>query len=251
MGWFAAGSGDRAVAASPVRVLDTRSTGRVTAGQTIAVAVTGAGMAPADARGVVVNLTATDARAPGFVTMWPAAANGSCDAAARPDTSNVNVTGADAVANLVMVRVGGGRVCLYALSDTNVVVDLDGWFVDGKPTTRAQTPRRVLDTRDGTGAAAGEVPADTAVPVDLGAATTGAAVNITAVLPRAKGFLTVWPASADGTCAAATKPLASNLNYTAGQVVANLAVTAANAAGRICVYSLARTHIVADLAALT
>jgi hypothetical protein len=213
--------------------------------------MTGTGLAPAKARGVIVNLTATEARGPGFVTVWPAADDGTCDPAARPDTSNVNVTGADPVANLVMVRLGGGRVCVYGFSDVNVVLDLDGWFVDGTGTLKAQTPRRVLDTRDGTGGPAGEVPAGGAAAVELGAGTSGAAVNITAVLPRAKGFLTVWPARDDGTCAATDRPLASNLNYAAGQVLANLAVTAANASGRICVYSFAATHIVVDLSAVT
>ena len=251
MGWFAPGTGDRAVAASPVRVVDTRSSGRVSAGHALAVDVTGARLAPAGARGVILNLTATDARAPGYVTVWPASAAGACDPATRPDTSNVNVAGADAVANLVMVGVGAGRVCVFAFSDTNVVVDLDGWFVDGDGTLRAQTPRRVLDTRDGTGGVAGEVGAGTAVAVDLGTATKGAAVNVTAVLPRAKGFLTVWPAHDDGTCAAADRPLASNLNYVAGQVVANLAIAATGPGGRLCVYSLAATHVVVDLAATT
>ena len=74
---------------------------------------------------------------------------------------------------------------------------------------------------------------------------------MTVVLPRAKGFLTVWPARDDGTCAAADRPLASNLNFGAGQVVANLAVTAASANGRVCIYTFARTHIVADLLAVT
>jgi hypothetical protein len=249
MGWFGGGTGDRAVAASPVRVLDTRSSGRVGAGQAIAVGVTGPGLAPEDAKGAILNLTATDARAPGFVTVWPATSDGTCDPMARPDTSNVNVAGADAVANMVMVRVGAGRVCVYAFSDTNVVVDLDGWFEDGDGTLRAETPRRVLDTRVGTGGTAAEVAAGTAVPLDLGASTHGAAVNVTAVLPRAKGFLTVWPARDDGTCAATDRPLASNLNYTAGQVVANVAVTDASASGRICIYSFAATHVVADLAA--
>jgi hypothetical protein len=249
MGWFVAGAGDRAVAASPVRVLDTRTSARVSASQTIAVDVTAPGLAPANAQGAILNLTATDARSPGFVTVWPAAADGTCSEASRPGTSNVNVAGSDPVANLVMVGLGGGRVCLFVFSDTNVVLDLDGWFVDGKGTLRAQLPQRVLDTRDGTGGTSGEVAADTAVAVDVGASAGGAALNITAVLPRAKGFLTAWPARSDGTCAAGDRPLASNLNYAAGQVVANLAVTAANAAGRICVYSQARTHIVADLAA--
>jgi hypothetical protein len=251
MGWFAADAGDRAVATSPVRALDTRAMGRVGAGQAIAVAVTGTGLAPTTARGAILNLTATDARAPGYVTVWPASTAGACDPAARPDTSNVNIAGADPVANLVMVRLGAGRVCVYAFSDTNVVLDLDGWFAEGDGTLQAQTPKRVLDTRDGTGGTAGEVAAGAAVAVDLGAGTKGAAVNLTAVLPRAKGFLTAWPARDDGTCVAADRPLASNLNYAAGQVVANLAVAATGATGRVCVYSFAATHLVVDVAATT
>ena len=247
MGWFADGSGDQAVATSPVRVLDTRNSTRLPAGHAISVGVTGTGLAPVDARGAIVNLTATDAKEPGFVTLWPAAADGTCDAAARPETSNVNVTGAEPVANLVMVRLGAGRVCVFALTDTNVVLDLDGWFVDGKGTLQAQTPRRVLDTRDG----AGEVAAGRAVAVDVGADVAGAALNVTAVLPRAKGYLTVWPARDDGTCAPDDRPIASNLNFAAGQVVANLAVTETSTAGRVCVFAFARTHLVVDVAAVT
>jgi hypothetical protein len=43
--------------------------------------------------------------------------------------------------------------------------------------------------------------------------------------------------------------VASNLNYTPGQVVANLAVTALGGGGRACIYTLGATDIVADLAA--
>ncbi len=251
MGWFQAGSGDEAVAARPARVVDTRATARLAAGHVLGVGVTGAGLAPADATGAILNVTATDASAPGFVTVWPAAVDGTCEPASRPETSNVNVADAEPVANLVMVRLGGGRVCVYAFSDTNIVIDLDGWFLAGKGTLAAQTPRRLLDTRDGTGGLAGEVAADSAVSVDLGAGVAGAALNVAVVLPRAKGFLTVWPARDDGTCAAADRPLASNVNFRPGQVVANLTVTGASANGRVCIYTFARTHIVADLLAAT
>jgi hypothetical protein len=103
----------------------------------------------------------------------------------------------------------------------------------------------VLDTRNGSGA----VPAGGTVPVVVGAGATGAVLTVTAVQPDDRGFLTVWPAAADGSCQAAARPLASNLNYAAGQVVANLAVTSVGGAGRVCVYSFAATHVVADLAA--
>jgi hypothetical protein len=194
-------------------------------------------------------VTGVDARAPGYLTVWPAAADGSCDPAARPGTSSVNVPGREPVANAVMVRAGGqGRVCVFSFSDAHVVVDLDGTFVSGGTRAlHAATPQRVLDTRTGTGGPAGVVPAGGVVPVTVGP-VAGAVLTVTAVQPDEAGFLTVGPAAADGSCLAAARPMASSLNYTPGQVVANLAVTSVGG-GRVCVYSLAASHVVADLAA--
>ena len=44
----------------------------------------------------------------------------------------------------------------------------------------------------------------------------------------------------------ATLPVVSNINYVAGQVVANMVQTGASD-GAICVHSMARTHVVIDL----
>jgi hypothetical protein len=242
MGWFDAAATARPVAQSPVRLLDTRTSGRVAGGTAIGFAA-----APAGTPGVILNVTGVDATAPGFLTVWPAGADGSCDPAARPATSNVNVTGREPVANAVMVRTGGqGRVCVFSFSDAHVVVDLDGTFaVAASSTLQAATPRRVLDTRNG----AGVVPAGGTVPIVVGGGATGAVLTVTAVQPDDRGFLTVWPAAPDGSCQATARPLASNLNYSTGQVVANLAVTSVGGAGRVCVYTLAAAHVVADLAA--
>jgi len=242
MGWFDAAATALPVAQSPVRLLDTRTTGRVVGGTAI-----GLTAAPAGTPGVILNVTGVDATAPGFLTVWPAAADGSCDPATRPATSNVNVAGRDPVANAVMVRTGGqGRVCVFSFSDSHVVVDLDGVLAAvGRSQLQAATPQRVLDTRNGMGV----VPAGGTVPVVVGGGATGAVLTVTAVQPDDRGFLTVWPAAPDGSCQPASRPLASNLNYAAGQVVANLAVTSVGGAGRVCVYSFAATHVVADLAA--
>jgi hypothetical protein len=253
-GWFDTTAGAVPVAAAPVRLLDTRSTGRVAAGTAVGVTA-----APPGTPGVILNVTGVDARDPGYLTVWPAAADGSCDPAARPGTSSVNVAGRDPVANAVMVRTSGqGRVCVFSFSDAHVVVDLDGAFVPGGTgALRAATPQRVLDTRTdtrtGTGGAAGVVPAGGVVAGGVVAVivgpVAGAVLTVTAVQPDEAGFLTVWPAAADGSCQPAARPLASNLNYTPGQVVANLAVTSVGGGGRVCVYSFAATHVVADLAA--
>jgi hypothetical protein len=242
MGWFDSAAGAVPVPQSPVRLIDTRTTGRVGGGTAI-----GFTAAPAGTPGVILNVTGVDARAPGFLTVWPAAADGACDSATRPGTSNVNVAGSEPVANAVMVRTGGqGRVCVYSFSDADVVVDLDGTFAAaGSTTLRAATPQRVLDTRNGIGV----VPAGGTVALVVGGGASGAVLTVTAVQPDDRGFLTVWPAAPDGSCRAGARPLASNLNYGAGQVVANLAVTSVGGAGRVCVYSFAATHVVADLAA--
>jgi hypothetical protein len=67
-----------------------------------------------------------------------------------------------------------------------------------------------------------------------------AAVSVTAVNPRAAGFVTVAPCG--------TQPLASSLNYVSGDLVTNLADTALDAGGRLCVTTSAATDLVVDLA---
>lgn len=71
---------------------------------------------------------------------------------------------------------------------------------------------------------------------------TGVTVNITAVLPDAPGFITVW---GDG-----PRPQASNVNYQPGDVIANLCQVPVTAHGSIKIYTLARTHFIVDLQAV-
>ena len=59
------------------------------------------------------------------------------------------------------------------------------------------------------------------------------------VVPSGPGYLTVYP------CAAGL-PLASNLNFAAGQTVANSATVPVGTDGRICVMTTVATHLVVD-----
>jgi len=69
-----------------------------------------------------------------------------------------------------------------------------------------------------------------------------AALNVTAVDPRAPGHLTVYACDRP-------RPTASNLNYVAGAgAVANLVVSALDARGDVCIYSHAAADLVVDLA---
>jgi hypothetical protein len=122
------------------RVLDTRSgaAARLTGGGTAAVRVAGTAGVPADASGVVLNLTAADPGANGFLTVFPCGT-------ARPTASNLNVRPGVNRANLVIVAPGvDGTVCVFSSAPTDVVVDVFGWM---RGAFVGLTPTRLFDTR--------------------------------------------------------------------------------------------------------
>jgi len=67
------------------------------------------------------------------------------------------------------------------------------------------------------------------------------ALNITAVAPGAAGYATVWPCDAP-------RPEASNLNFSAGGVVANGVIAPVGASGKVCFFSNVTTHFLVDIA---
>ena len=104
----------------------------------ITVPVAGRAGVPADASGVVLNLTAAAFGAAGFLTAYPCASG-------RPTASNLNVVPGTDRANLVVVAPdASGDVCVFSSGATDVVVDVFGWFGDAFVGT---TPTRLLDTR--------------------------------------------------------------------------------------------------------
>lgn len=65
-------------------------------------------------------------------------------------------------------------------------------------------------------------------------------LNVTAVLPQGPGFLTVYPCGS-------LRPLASKVNYFAGQVVPNAVLAKIGTDGKVCIFTLAATHILVDV----
>ena len=125
----------------PDRFLDTRNaagarnpkTGFVGPG-TFALPVAGVGPVPAGARAVLLNVTAVDPTAGGFVTVHPAAP--------RPGSSNVNFRVGQIVANLAVAGLdGSGQVCFTANVATHLVVDVVGWLGDTGPEGAGPDPR--------------------------------------------------------------------------------------------------------------
>ena len=210
----------------------------VHAGAVLAVPVNGTGGVATDASAVMLNVTVTNPTADGFVTVWPCGEP-------QPGTSNLNFVAGQTVANAVLARPGAsGRVCAASNVDTDLVVDVQGSFAAAGSGYQGLLPSRVADTRHGQGTSGGvgqgkvlEVPltGSGGVPGDASAVV----LNVTATNPSAAGFLTVWPCGE-------TQPLASNLNFGAGQTVAVAAIVAVRASRTICATSNVAVDVVVD-----
>jgi Tol biopolymer transport system component len=222
------------VGVSPVRLLDTRESVRVGAGQVVAVPVAGREGVASDASSVVVNVTVTEPAGAGYVTVFPCGSE-------PPTASNVNFVAGQTVANVAVATVGAsGAVCVFSPADTDLVVDLNGWF-PADTAYAGVTPVRLLDTRESVRVGAGEV---VAVPVagrqGVASDASSVVVNVTVTEPMGAGYVTVFPCGSE-------PPTASNVNFVAGQTVANMAVTRVGVGGAVCVFSSAETDLVVDL----
>jgi hypothetical protein len=224
---------------SPQRIKDTRSGlggfSKAGANDIQSLTVKGNGGVPSTATAVVLNVTASDATATGYVTAWPSDQS-------RPAVSSINTRVDAAVPNLVIVRLPpNGVINLYNdAGNTNLIVDVLGYFTTAGSTGRlvAVDPYRLLDTRP-IGAPLGERATRTITPAIAGA--TAVVVNITAVDPTATGYLTVYPAGG-------ARPESSNVNFTAGKVSPNLVVVRLGADGGFTVFNSAgSTQLLVDV----
>jgi hypothetical protein len=237
---------------TPTRVLDTRPTERIAssgvkpaAGETVRLPIRGVAGVPntADVQAVVLNVTAVDATAGGYVTVWPSGTT-------PPLASNVNVeTPGQTRPNLVTVQLGSdGAVDLFTSGGSHLVADIAGYYTSTSNPSAGRMfplpPSRVLDTRSGTRPGAGTtvnlpVRGRGGVPSRGGSAVI---LNVTATDAATPGFVTVWPTGID-------RPLASNLNLErAGQTVPNQVIVPIGADGSVSLYTDRGTHLIADVA---
>jgi hypothetical protein len=234
-GYFAPeqpGSGAGAyVPLAPSRIADTRSgSGYADAGSTIGpggsltVQVTGSGGVPAGAAAAILNVTATDTTTSSYLTVYP-------EGVTQPTTSNLNWVPGEKVANRVLAPLSSsGQVSVFNdAGRADVVVDVDGYFTSGTSSLPASaglytaiTPTRVLDTRHASGypGAGSTLFPGAVLPVSyslLPSSVTAVVENLTAANTTAASFFTVYPGGG-------TRPTASDVNWSAGQVVANLTI---------------------------
>ncbi len=216
------------------RLLDTRTGTKVPAATTVTAVATDV---PADATALAVNLTFTDATAPGFFTTF--------GDGPRPNVSTGNADAAGQTRATFAVVPASSSLHVYSQSGAHVIVDLVGYFtgLSAPDSTDGlfvpQSPTRVLDTRARPGVPIG--PGGSAEVSVVG----GAAVwsNITAV-DAAPGFLAARPADARG---AATTSTVNATN--AHQTIANAAITLLADSG-MTVLTPSGAHVLVDVAGL-
>jgi uncharacterized repeat protein (TIGR03803 family) len=205
---------------------------------------------PDTAKVYSLNVTVVPHGRLGYLTIWPTGQG-------QPQVSTMNSDGR-IKANAAIVPAGtGGAVSVYVSDTTDVVLDINGYFMSTTPAATYEfyplQPCRLVDTRNPNGDLGGpflrgaverdfpllESPCLSGLPLQVQAYS----LNVT-VLPNPSGqrlgYLTVWPAGAD-------QPAVSTLNNPTATYVANAAIVPAPPDGRIAVYPSQSTDLLVDI----
>jgi hypothetical protein len=108
--------------------------------------------------------------------------------------------------------------------------------------TRAGQPPTIDQQYSGIGSLAAGAETRLAIIGRAGVPANASSVvlNITSVGSTAAGYVAVYPCDRQ-------RPTTSNLNYTAGQIVANDVVAKLDAGGAVCLFNSSPTDLVVDL----
>lgn len=253
-GWIPSDSDFQPV--TPFRLTDTRpgrttgdmtdaGTGRFFGDHVVQVA-NQAGIPTSQVGSVVLNVTAVNPSAAGYLTVYP---NGE----SRPETSNLNFLPGQAVPNLAIMKVGSrGTVRVYSSATTDLIVDVVGWLPSSSD-FRGLSPARLVDTRPGwnrstsdgayrgDGSLSGEDSIQIAGRAGVPNSGAGAVVlNVTVLNARSNSYTTVYPAGA-------SLPNASNVNHNVRQPVANTVVAKLGPTGAISIFNNTGADLIIDI----
>ncbi|MEY9840192.1 beta strand repeat-containing protein [Streptacidiphilus sp. EB103A] len=239
------------------RALDTRSsyantsltaTGTVAANTSFTLKITSLDGVPSTATAVAVNLTTTGETGTGYLSAYATGATPSAD------TSLTYNTGTSLASMAADTPIGtGGTITIYnGSSATAVIVDIAGYYTTGTTgqTYHAVNPTRLVDTRTGAGtgttAAAittgGAFTVSTSDTQQITYTTTPTLVTMLTVADTATaGYITAYPT---GT----TAPATSNVDFSAGDDIADLALTPTDSSSQITVvnHSTGAINLVID-----
>jgi hypothetical protein len=241
------------VPVTPCRVVDTRNTRGAFGGPSLAardtrefaVSQSSCGI-PSTAQAYSMNVTVVPKEKLGYLTIWPSGAP-------QPLISLLNSYDGRIKANAVVVPAGSnGSINIFATDATDVVLDLNGYFVPQSDPYGLQfypiTPCRILDTRNPNGLLGGpsfianefrDIPVQ-AGPCNLPRSAQAYSLNFTVVPLGTLGYLSAWPSGQ-------SQPYVSTLNDFEGNVVANAAIVPAGAGGEITLFTTHPTDVVIDV----
>jgi len=202
---------------------------------------------PASAAAYSLNVAVVPHGPLGYLTVWPSGQPQPLVAIVSSLDGLVKSTGAIIPAGI------GGAISVYATDTTDVVLDVNGYFVPAKPSALAfypLTPCRVADTREASGPLGGpylsgngvrSFPVLDATACNISSSAQAYSLNL-AVVPHGgpMSYLTAWP-SGEG------QPLVATLNDPTGTILSNAAIVPAGGRGQIEVYVTNDTDLVIDI----
>jgi virginiamycin B lyase len=238
---------------TPCRVMDTRNPNGplggpfLSGGTTRTVPVSSSSCSvPATAAAYSINVTVVPRTGfLGYLSVWPSGQT-------QPVVSTLNSFDGSILANAAIVPAGtGGSINAFASNDTDLVMDIDGYFIT--PGTNSLqfyplAPCRVLDTRNANGTFGGPAltgGASRSFPIPsspCGAPATAAAysLNVTVAPHGNLGYLTAWPTGE-------SQPVVSTLNSLDGTILANAAIVPAGMGGAVSFFVTDTTDLVVDI----
>ncbi|THA74344.1 hypothetical protein [Streptomyces sp. A0592] len=259
-GYFTRTSANGYTPTDPTRFVDTReglgtSRGMVPGRSQFGVQITGTRGVPAGAKAVALNVTVTNPRGAGHLTVFPGGQ-------AAPNTSNVNFTGGQTIANSVIVPVGAdGKIIVRngGWDPADVIVDVVGYYSPESVSAYIPVrPVRDLDTRNPSQWPSGPLKPYRYIYSTFGeenSTATAMVLNTTVTNTGGAGHLTVAPDPnalwqyENKTHTPPVAPNSSTLNWTAGKTVPNLVQASLGANGIVDFFnrSGSNTDLVIDI----
>jgi hypothetical protein len=228
---------------TPCRVADTRNAAgalggpSLMGGQIRSFPVLSACGIPSIAQAYSLNFTVVPQGPLGYLTLWPVGQ-------AQPLVSTLNAPTGTLTANAAIVPAGtGGKINLYATDNSDVIIDINGYFAppaSGSLSLYPLTPCRVLDTRQAAGAFAGTLNVNvTGSGCGTPVTAQSYVFNATVIPSITLGYLTLWPQGA-------AQPVVSTLNDLDGTLTSNMAIVPTDN-GSVSAYATDPTQLILDI----
>jgi flagellar basal body rod protein FlgF len=193
---------------------------------------------PSSAQAYSLNLTAVPHSGLAYITVWPTGET-------QPLVSTLNALTGAITANAAIVPAGSaGEISIYATNDTDLVIDVNGYFAppdSGGLSLYTRAPCRVLDTRLASGEFVGTLTANVTGSTcgTLPSAARAFVQNATVVPGGSLAYLTLWPNGE-------MQPLVSTLNALDGVITSNMALVPTTN-GSIDVFATNPTQLILDI----